>query len=111
MEDTKFGFLRKTDKINRMISVMNSIEPSIHPKQKVSTLSVAQKQIVEIAKAAATDSDVIIMDEPTAAITEGEIERLFSIIQKLREQNVTVIYISHRLSEIFEIGDYVTVLA
>ncbi len=97
MEDTKFGFLRKTDKINRMISVMNSIEPSIHPKQKVSTLSVAQKQIVEIAKAAATDSDVIIMDEPTAAITEGEIERLFSIIQKLREQNVTVIYISHRL--------------
>jgi ribose transport system ATP-binding protein len=110
MEDTKFGFLRKTDKINRMISVMNSIEPSIHPKQKVSTLSVAQKQIVEIAKAAATDSDVIIMDEPTAAITEGEIERLFSIIQKLREQNVTVIYISHRLDEIFEIGDYVTVL-
>ncbi len=110
MEDTKFGFLRKTDKINRMISVMNSIEPSIHPKQKVSTLSVAQKQIVEIAKAAATDSDVIIMDEPTAAITEGEIERLFSIIQKLREQNVTVIYISHRLREIFEIGDYVTVL-
>jgi ribose transport system ATP-binding protein len=93
-----------------MISVMNSIEPSIHPQQKVSTLSVAQKQIVEIAKAAATDSDVIIMDEPTAAITEGETERLFSIIQKLREQNVTVIYISHRLREIFEIGDYVTVL-
>lgn len=110
MEDTKFGFIRKTDKINKIISVMNSIEPSIHPKQKVSTLSVAQKQIVEIAKAAATDSDVIIMDEPTAAITEGEIERLFSIIQSLREQNVTVIYISHRLDEIFEIGDYVTVL-
>jgi len=110
MEDTKFGFFRKTDKINRMISVMNSIEPSIHPLQKVSTLSVAQKQIVEIAKAAATDSDVIIMDEPTAAITEGEIERLFSIIQNLREQNVTVIYISHRLDEIFQIGDYVTVL-
>lgn len=110
MEDTRFGFLRKTDKINRMISVMNSIEPSIHPKQKVSTLSVAQKQIVEIAKAAATESNVIIMDEPTAAITEGEIKRLFTIIQNLREQNVTVIYISHRLDEIFEIGDYVTVL-
>jgi ribose transport system ATP-binding protein len=110
MEDTKFWFIQNTDKINRMISVMNSIEPSIHPKQKVSTLSVAQKQIVEIAKAAATESDVIIMDEPTAAITEGEIERLFNIIQKLREQNVTVIYISHRLREIFEIGDYVTVL-
>ncbi|GAB4430999.1 MAG: sugar ABC transporter ATP-binding protein [Anaerolineae bacterium] len=110
MEDTTFGFLRKTDKINKMVSVMNSIEPSIHPRQPVSTLSVAKKQIVEIAKAVATESDIIIMDEPTAAISESEIERLFAIIQRLREQNVTVIYISHRLDEIFEIGDYVTVL-
>ncbi|MBE7474973.1 MAG: sugar ABC transporter ATP-binding protein [Anaerolineae bacterium] len=110
MEDMTFGFLRKTDKINKMVSVMNSIEPSIHPRQPVSTLSVAKKQIVEIAKAVATESDIIIMDEPTAAISESEIERLFAIIQRLREQNVTVIYISHRLDEIFEIGDYVTVL-
>jgi len=110
LEDTKFGFLRRTDKINRMVSVMNSIEPSIHPGQLVSRLSVAKKQIVEIAKAVASESDIIIMDEPTAAISESEIERLFEIIQKLREQNVTVIYISHRLDEIFEIGDYVTVL-
>ena len=82
MEDTTFGFLRKTDKINKMVSVMNSIEPSIHPRQLVSTLSVAKKQIVEIAKAVATESDIIIMDEPTAAISESEIERLFTIIQK-----------------------------
>jgi ribose transport system ATP-binding protein len=110
MEDTTFGFLRKTDKIKKMVSVMNSIEPSIHPRQRVSSLSVAKKQIVEIAKAVASESDVIIMDEPTAAISESEVERLFEIIQRLREQNVTVIYISHRLDEIFEIGDYVTVL-
>ena len=110
MEDTAFGFLRKTDKVSRIVSVMNSIEPSIHPQQKVSTLSVAQKQIVEIAKAVAAESDIIIMDEPTAAISESEIERLFSIIRSLREKNVTVIYISHRLDEIFELGDYVTVL-
>jgi len=110
MEDTTFGFLRKTDKINRMVSVMNSIEPSIHPRQRVSTLSMARKQIVEIAKAVASESDIIIMDEPTAAISESEVQRLFEIIQRLREQNVTVIYISHRLDEIFEIGDYVTVL-
>ncbi len=110
LEDTTFWFLRKTDKINKMVRVMNSIEPSIHPRQHVSTLSVAQKQIVEIAKAVATESDVIIMDEPTAALSEYEIERLFSIIQSLHEKNVTVIYISHRLDEIFEIGDYVTVL-
>jgi ribose transport system ATP-binding protein len=110
MEDTKFGFLRKTDKINKMVSVMNSLEPSIHPRQLVSTLSVAKKQIVEIAKAVATESDIIIMDEPTAALSESEIERLFTIIKGLRERDVTVIYISHRLDEIFEIGDYVTVL-
>jgi ribose transport system ATP-binding protein len=110
LEDSRFGFLQKTEKINRMVSVMNSIEPSIHPKQKVSSLSVAQKQIVVIAKAVAAESDIIIMDEPTAAISESEIERLFAIIRNLREKDVTVIYISHRLDEIFELGDYVTVL-
>jgi len=110
MEDTTFGFIRKTDKINRMISVLKSIEPSIKPRQLVSSLSVAKKQIVEIAKAVAAESDIIIMDEPTAAISESEIARLFTIIKGLREKNVTVIYISHRLDEIFELGDYVTVM-
>ena len=110
MEDTTFGFLRRTDKINKMVSVMNSIEPSITPRQLVSTLSVAKKQIVEIARAVAAESDIIIMDEPTAAITESEIARLFAVIKGLREKNVTVIYISHRLDEIFEIGDCVTVM-
>ncbi|HVN53312.1 MAG TPA: sugar ABC transporter ATP-binding protein [Anaerolineaceae bacterium] len=110
MEETTFGFLRKTDKVNKMIQVMNSIEPSIKPKQLVSSLSVAKKQIVEIAKAVATDANIIIMDEPTAAISESEIGRLFSIIRNLRKNNVTVIYISHRLDEIFELGDYVTVM-
>jgi ribose transport system ATP-binding protein len=110
MEDTRFGFIRKTDKINKMIEVLNSIEPSIKPHQLVSTLSVAKKQIVEIAKAVASEADIIIMDEPTAAISESEIARLFNIIKGLREKNVTVIYISHRLDEIFELGDYVTVM-
>ena len=110
MEDTKLGFLRKTDKINRMVGVMNSIEPSISPKQQVATLSVAQKQIIEIAKAVACAANIIIMDEPTAAISESEITRLFSIVRTLRDDNVTVIYISHRLDEIFELGDTVTVM-
>src|SRR4030042_1430311 len=110
MEDTTLGFLRKTDKINKMVSVMNSLEPSIKPRQLVSALSVAKKQIVEIAKAVATESDIIIMDEPTAALSEGEITRLFQIVRGLRAKNVTVIYISHRLDEIFELGDYVTVM-
>ncbi len=110
MEDTTLGFLRKTDKIKKMEEVLKNLEPSIDPGQLVSTLSVAKKQIVEIAKAVASDADIIIMDEPTAAISEGEIERLFGIIRSLHENNVTVIYISHRLDEIFEIGEYVTVM-
>lgn len=110
IEDTTFGFLRKTDKIKKMEKVLRDLEPSIDPKQLVSTLSVARKQIVEIAKAVASDADIIIMDEPTAALSEAEIERLFGIIRTLHENNVTVIYISHRLDEIFEIGEYVTVM-
>jgi len=109
-EDTFMGFIRKTDKIKKMVDVLYSLEPSINPKQLVSRLSVAQKQIVEIARATAMESDIIIMDEPTAAISESEIERLFKILKSLRDKNVTVIYISHRLDEIFEIGDYVTVM-
>jgi ribose transport system ATP-binding protein len=110
MEDTWFGFLRKTDKIKKMVNVLETIEPSINPKQRVSELSVAQKQMVEIARAVASESDVIIMDEPTAAISEEEIQRLFKIIKGLKAKNVTVIYISHRLDEIFELGDTVTVM-
>jgi len=110
VEDVKFGFLTKSRKIRQMLEVLRSIEPSIEPKQKVGKLSVAKKQIVEIAKAAASEADIIIMDEPTAALSEGEIKRLFRIIRGLKEKNVTVIYISHRLDEIFEIGDVVTVM-
>ncbi len=110
IEDTTFGFLRKTDKIKKIISVLKDLEPSINPKERVSTLSVAKKQIIEIAKAVASETDIIIMDEPTAALSESEIERLFAIIKRLREKGVTVIYISHRLDEIFTLGDYVTVM-
>lgn len=110
LEDTRFGFLVKSKKINRMIEVLREIEPSINPKSIVGHLSVAKKQIVEIAKAVAAESEIIIMDEATAAISESEINRLFHIIKRLKEKNVTVIYISHRLDEIFELGDYVSVL-
>ena len=110
MEDTWCGFLRRTDKIMKMVDVLQSIEPSISPAQRVSSLSVAQKQMVEIARAVASESEIIIMDEPTAAISEEETQRLFEIIKGLKEKDVTVIYISHRLDEVFELGDYVTVM-
>ncbi|MCL1894922.1 MAG: sugar ABC transporter ATP-binding protein [Clostridiales bacterium] len=109
-EDTTLSFIRKTEKMNKMIDVLKEIDDSMNPKTLVEDLSVAQKQLVEIAKAIATEAEIIIMDEPTAAISENEIKKLFRIIKKLKEDKVTFIYISHRLDEIFEIGDYVTVM-
>ncbi|HSO27461.1 MAG TPA: sugar ABC transporter ATP-binding protein [Anaerolineales bacterium] len=82
----------------------------ISPKTPVSMLGIAQMQLVEIAKALSAESKVLILDEPTATLTSKEIDRLFEIIQRLKRRGVTIIYISHRLQELFEIGDRITVL-
>lgn len=110
MEASRFGFLVKSDLDDRVVKTLAAIEPTIDPSARVSSLSVAQKQIVEIARAASSGASVIIMDEPTAALSEREVERLFGVIRRLRDSDVTVIYISHKLDEIFELGDSVTVL-
>jgi rhamnose transport system ATP-binding protein len=77
---------------------------------KVGTLSVANRQRVEIAKAFSQDAKVLIMDEPTAALVEADVRRLISVVKKLRERGVAIIYVSHRMPEIFELADRVTVL-
>ncbi len=77
---------------------------------KVGTLNVGNRQRVEIAKALSLDAQILIMDEPTAALTESDVEQLFSIVRLLRERGVSIIYISHRLNEVFELADRVTVL-
>ncbi len=110
MERSRFGFLIKSDLDDRVVQTLAAIEPSIDPSARVSSLSVAQKQIIEIARAASSGANVIIMDEPTAALSEREVARLFGVIRRLRETDVTVVYISHKLDEIFELGDAVTVL-
>lgn len=110
MEKSRFGFFVKSDLEDRVIQTLAAIEPSIDPRARVSTLSVAQKQIIEIARATSSGASIIIMDEPTAALSEREVERLFTVVRRLNEAHVTVIYISHKLDEIFELGDNVTVL-
>ena len=82
----------------------------IDPRQLVEALSVSQQQVVEIVKALSVNCRVIIFDEPTAALTESETEALFRIISRLREKGMAVIYISHRLAEIYRIADTVSVL-
>jgi len=83
---------------------------SIDVRRKVSELSPAEKQMVEIAKALAVESTIIAMDEPTSSLSTSEIKHLFTIIRRLKESGITVIYISHKLEEIFEICDSVTVM-
>jgi len=110
MERSRFGFLIKSDLDDRVIRTLKAIEPSIDPSARVSSLSVAQKQIIEIARATSSGANVIIMDEPTAALSEREVERLFGVIRRLRKEAVTVIFISHKLDEILQLGETVTVL-
>jgi ribose transport system ATP-binding protein len=110
-EKVRLGlFLKDAGAVAHVYDVLKSLDPTISLHQLVADLSVAQKQVVEIAKAIASQSDVIFMDEPTAALSDEEVRRLFTIIKDLKRKNVTVIYITHRLREIFEIGDAVTVL-
>jgi ABC-type sugar transport system ATPase subunit len=89
---------------------LKKLNANISPTQKARRLTTAQKQMVEIARAISADSRIIIMDEPTASLTEKEIAELFRQIRLLSEENVSIIYISHRLNEVKEIGDRVTVL-
>ena len=108
-EKHRWGVVQKIPDLDKVTSILKDLDSRINVSQKVATLSVAQKQVIEIAKAISSDANIIVMDEPTAAISEEEVRRLFEIIRALKQQGVTIIYISHRLSEIFEIGDYVTV--
>ena len=82
---------------------------AVDPGLPVSKLSIAQQQIVEIAKALCFDAKIIILDEPTATLTRPEIAGLFDLLKRLKQQNIGIIYISHRLEEVAEIGDRVTV--
>ena len=83
---------------------------AIDPRRRVGRLTVAEQQLVEIAKALSVEAELVIMDEPTAALTMEETERLFGFIQDLRARGVGVVYITHRLEEVFKVADRVTVL-
>ncbi len=104
------GFLNERKTIQRAREVLEELECGIDPERKVEELSVAEQQMVEIAKSLSYNCRLLIMDEPTAALTENEIEILFRILRKLREKGVAIIYISHRMSDLDAIVDTVSVL-
>lgn len=90
--------------------ILKSLGLDIKADDKVLTLSVAQQQMVEIAKALSIDAEIIIMDEPTACLTDKEVDMLFQIIKRLKQKNMAIIYISHRMEELFKITDRVMVM-
>ncbi len=101
------SFKKMNDKTR---SALDLLDIDLDPETEVAKLSIAQKQMVEIAKALSLDARIIVMDEPTAALTESEVEILFELIRSLKAQGISIVYISHRFEEIFAIGDRVTVL-
>lgn len=107
----RFGGVDWSTMRRRAADLLTSLDiRDLEPTEIVGALSIGNRQRVEIAKALSRDARLLIMDEPTAALTEADVERLFDIVRKLRERNVGIVYISHRLDEVFELADRVTVL-
>ncbi|MFM9920637.1 sugar ABC transporter ATP-binding protein [Lacisediminihabitans sp. H27-G8] len=91
-------------------ALLDSLGVTISPRQLVGDLNIALRQMVEIAKALLVDARIVVMDEPTSSLTEEEVETLLELVRKLRSNGVSVIYVSHRMREIYEIADRITVM-
>ena len=105
----KFGWLNKKELRTATLKLLKILEEDIDPACKVGNLSIAQRQMMEIAKALAREAKVIAFDEPTSSLSDREVQKLFSIIKELKQQGRVILYVSHRLKEVFEICDAVTV--
>lgn len=101
----QFGFIDHRKMHDMTASLFKRLNIKLDPDAEVGTLSVANRQMVEIAKAVSLNSDVLIMDEPTSTITETEVAHLFEIIRSLRDQGIGIVYITHKMNELFEIAD------
>lgn len=109
-EQISRGFLRPKLQREKAQKILDDLDFQIDPKAKVDCLTRAEQQMVEIAKAFRSDLSVLILDEPTASLTNYETEQLFKLVNKLKAQGVGIIYITHRMAEIRKIGDRITIL-
>ena len=109
-EDSRCGVVNRESERRRARDLVARVGVEIDPATVCRKLSVAQRQIVEIAKALTLDAKIIVMDEPTAALTPSEVARLLAIVRELTDRELAVIYVSHRLEEVFSIADRVLVL-
>lgn len=109
-ERHRSGFLNNSEMDRDAQKLFDQLDCELRPQQKVRELRVGDQQLVEIAKALSLKSKILIMDEPTSALTETEVERLFRVIEWLRKDGVTILYISHKMDEVFRLSDRITIL-
>lgn len=109
-EPRTWGVIRWEELYRRAHQLLADLHLAIDPRTPVRNLGIGQQQLVEIAKALSHDARILVLDEPTAALTQTEVDSLFHILKKLRERGVGMIYISHKLNEVFQISDRITVL-
>ena len=109
-EPSKFGVINWSELYHKASNLLRDLRLPIDPRVKVGSLGIGQQQLVEIAKALSQDAKILVLDEPTAALTESEVKTLFGILKDLLARGVGMIYISHKLDEVFEMSDRITVL-
>ncbi len=109
-EPSRFGVVRWEDLYRRAHRLLDDLHLTIDPQTPVRNLGIGQQQLVEIAKALSQDARILVLDEPTAALTDAEVETLVRILDKLRSRGVGMVYISHKLEEVFRLSDRITVL-
>jgi D-xylose transport system ATP-binding protein len=109
-EPSRFGIVRWDELYGRARKLLANLHLALEPRTPVRNLGIGQQQLVEIAKALSQNARILVLDEPTAALTDSEVETLIRILNKLRERGVGMIYISHKLEEVFRLSDRITVL-
>ncbi|CAN5450587.1 xylose ABC transporter ATP-binding protein [soil metagenome] len=109
-EPSRFGIVNWSELYRKATKFLQDLHLQIDPRTPVGNLGIGQQQLVEIAKALSKNAKILVLDEPTAALTESEVETLFHILRKLKARGVGMIYISHKLDEVFEMSDRITVL-
>jgi len=109
-EDRNGIFINYKKLYQNTADILDMLGVEIDPKAKIKDLNIGSQQMVEIAKAVSQNAEILVMDEPTSSLTNQEIEILFKLISRLKDQDIAIVYISHRLEEVFEICDRVTVL-
>src|SRR5262245_12958282 len=107
---TRLGLLDDRGMEQAAGKLLAELECTFDPRTPAGGLRVGDQQLIEIAKAISLDAEILIMDEPTSALTEAEVERLYRVIARLRKRGVTILYISHKMDEVFRLADRITVL-